>query len=131
MPKLIFTSRYLRDAPPEQPENYVRYVSTHEGVEKVEGNRENLPATAQQKDLISQIVRDIPPAKEMLEYTDFLLRPTIGQHDGYDCHIDYNKFYLQFFNHGLSTSTIYPKRRTALICTFEPICFSFLRSNPT
>jgi len=78
MPKIIFTSRYLRDAPPEQLENYVRYVSTREGVEKVEGSRENLPATAQQKDLIRQIVRDIPPAKEMLEYTDFLLRPTIG-----------------------------------------------------
>lgn len=78
MPKIIFTSRYLRDVPPEQLENYVRYVSTREGVEKVEGSRENLPATAQQKDLIRQIVRDIPPAKEMLEYTDFLLRPTIG-----------------------------------------------------
>ena len=78
MPKIIFTSRYLRDAPPEQLENYVRYVSTREGVEKVEGSRDSLPSTAQQKDLIRQIVRDFPSAKEMLEYTDFLLRPTIG-----------------------------------------------------
>ncbi len=77
MPKIIFTSRYLRDAPPAQLKNHVRYISTREGVEKVEGSRVNLPATAQQKDLVRQIVRDIPPAKEMLEYTDFLLRPTI------------------------------------------------------
>lgn len=76
--KIILTSRYLRDAPPAQLENYVRYVSTREGVEKVEGSRENLPSTAQQKELIRQIVRDIPSAKEMLEYTDFLLHPTMG-----------------------------------------------------
>lgn len=37
MPKIVFTSSYLRDAPPEQQENYVRYVSIREGVEKVEG----------------------------------------------------------------------------------------------
>ena len=78
MPKIIFTSRYMRDAPPEQLENYVRYVSTREGVEKVEGSRDSLPSTAQQKDLIRQIVHDFPSAKEMLEYTDFLLRPTMG-----------------------------------------------------
>lgn len=78
MPKIIFTSRYLRDAPPAQLENYVRYVSTREGVEKVEGSRQNLPSTAQQKDLIRQIVRDFPSAKEMLEYADFLLHPTMG-----------------------------------------------------
>lgn len=66
MPKIIFTSRYLRDAPPAQLENYVRYVSTREGVEKVERSRQNLPATTQQKDLIRQSVRDIPPAKGML-----------------------------------------------------------------
>lgn len=78
MPKIILTSRYLRDAPPAQLENYVRYVSTREGVEKVEGSRQNLPSTAQQKDLIRQIVHDFPFAKEMLEYADFLLHPTMG-----------------------------------------------------
>ncbi len=34
MAKLIFTSRYTRDAPPEHLQNYVRYISTREGVEK-------------------------------------------------------------------------------------------------
>ena len=39
MPKIIFTSRYLRDVPPAKLENYVRYIDTCGGVEKVEGNR--------------------------------------------------------------------------------------------
>ena len=30
MAKLIFTSRYIRDAPPEHLQNYVRYISTRE-----------------------------------------------------------------------------------------------------
>ena len=78
MPKLIFTSHYLRDAPAAQLENYVRYIGTREGVEKIDESKRSLPATGNQKQLIAQIVRDIPQTKEMLEYTDFLLRPTIG-----------------------------------------------------
>lgn len=78
MPKIIFTSRYLRDAPPEQLENYVRYIGTREGVEKMDESKRNLPATIHQKEFIRQLIRDIPQAKEMLEYADFLLRPTIG-----------------------------------------------------
>ena len=78
MPKIIFTSRYLRDAPPAQLENYVRYIGTREGVEKIDESKLQLPATINQKNFIRQIIRDIPTAKEMLEYADFLLQPTIG-----------------------------------------------------
>ena len=52
MAKLIFTSRYLRDAPPAQLENYVRYIGTREGVEKIDESKRHLPATQQQKKLI-------------------------------------------------------------------------------
>ena len=78
MPKIIFTSRYLRDAPTAQLENYVRYISTREGVEKIDESKRNLPATRNQQQLIQQLIRDIPASKDMLEYADFLLRPTIG-----------------------------------------------------
>lgn len=78
MPKIIFTSRYLRAAPPAQLENYVRYVGTREGVEKIDESKLQLPATMNQKNLIRQLLRDIPASKTMLEYTDFLLHPTIG-----------------------------------------------------
>lgn len=78
MPKIIFTSRYLRDAPPAQLENYVRYIGTREGVEKIDESKRQLPATQNQRQLIRQLIRDIPTSEEMLEYADFLLQPTIG-----------------------------------------------------
>lgn len=78
MVKIIFTSRYIRDAPPTQLENYVRYIGTREGVEKLEESRLQLAATIQQKKFIQQLIHDIPQAKQMLEYMDFLSQPTIG-----------------------------------------------------
>ena len=76
--KLIFTSRYIRDAPPEHLQNYVRYISTREGVEKVDESKKNLPVTPAQKDLIRQLLKDMPESKDMLEYEDYRQRPTIG-----------------------------------------------------
>lgn len=78
MAKLIFTSRYIRDAPPEHLQNYVRYISTREGVEKADESKKNLPATSAQKDLIRQLLKDMPESKDMLEYEDYRQRPTIG-----------------------------------------------------
>ena len=78
MAKLIFTSRYIRDALPEHLQNYVRYISTREGVEKVDESKKNLPATSAQKDLIQQLLKDMPESKDMLEYEDYRQRPTIG-----------------------------------------------------
>ena len=76
MPKIIFTSRYLRDAPPEQLGNYVKYIGTREGVEKIDESKGHLPATAAQKKLIAQLLRDLPKARAMLEYEDYRLHPT-------------------------------------------------------
>ncbi|MCI8321033.1 MAG: SEL1-like repeat protein [Dorea sp.] len=78
MVKLIFTSRYVRDAPPEHLQNYVRYISTREGVEKVDESKKNLPATSAQKDLIRQLLKDMPESKDLLEYEDYRQHPTIG-----------------------------------------------------
>ena len=76
MPKIIFTSRYMRDSPPEQLQNYVKYIDTREGVEKIDESKAHLPATGNQQKLICQLLRDIPSAKDMLEYSDYLLHPT-------------------------------------------------------
>ena len=76
MPNIIFTSRYLRDAPPEQLGNYVKYIGTREGVEKIDESKGHLPATAAQKNLIAQLLRDLPKARAMLEYEDYRLHPT-------------------------------------------------------
>lgn len=78
MPKIIFTSRYLRDAPPEQLENYVKYIGTRDGVEKIDESKRNLPETVAQKKLIAQLLHDLPEAREMLEYEDYRLHPTRG-----------------------------------------------------
>ncbi len=78
MAKLILTSRYLRDAPPERLNNYVRYIGTRDGVEKTGGSGKNFPATQPQKNLVGQIIKDIPEAKEILEYQDYIRFPTVG-----------------------------------------------------
>ena len=78
MPKIIFTSQYMRDAPPAQLENYVKYIGTRDGVEKIDERKLLLPATVKQQQLINQLIRDIPSAKEMLEYADYCENPTIG-----------------------------------------------------
>ena len=80
MAKLIFTSRYIRDAPPEHLQNYVRYISTREGVEKADESKKNLPATSAQKDLIRQLLKDMPESKDMLEYEDYHHRQRLRIH---------------------------------------------------
>jgi len=78
MPKIIFASQYMRDAPQAQLENYVKYIGTREGVEKIDESKLLLPATVKQQQLIGQLIRDIPSAKDMLEYADYCESPTIG-----------------------------------------------------
>lgn len=78
MPKIIFTSQYMRDAPPTQLENYVKYIGTREGVEKIDESKLLLSATVKQHQLIQQLIRDLPSAKDMLEYADYCESPTIG-----------------------------------------------------
>lgn len=56
MPKIIFTSRYLRDVPPAQLENHVRFIGTCEGVEKVDESKLFLHVTASQKKLKRQLI---------------------------------------------------------------------------
>ncbi len=78
MPKIIFTSQYMRNAPPVQLENYVKYIGTREGVEKIDESKLLLLATVKQQQFINQLIRDIPSAKDMLEYADYCESPTIG-----------------------------------------------------
>ena len=91
MAKLIFTSRYLKDAKPSQKENYVHYIGTRKGVEKIDTSKKHLPATVSQKKLVHQLLQDFPATKENLDiaatrknYVDYLAhRPRvekIGEH---------------------------------------------------
>ena len=77
MAKIILTSRYLRNASEEKLRNYVRYIGTREGVERIPAENKKNPASARQKQLVKQIIRDFPNSKEVLEYEDYQKNPTI------------------------------------------------------
>ena len=76
MPKLILRCNYLKNAPPSHLENFVTYIGTRDGVEKSVNTTAHLPSTANQKELIQDILIKIPDAKQMHEYYDYLQRPT-------------------------------------------------------
>lgn len=76
MPKLILRCNYLKNAPPSHLENFVTYIGTRDGVEKSVSTTAHLPSTANQKELIQDIITKIPDAKQMHEYYDYLQRPT-------------------------------------------------------
>ena len=76
MPKLILRCNYLKNSPPAHLANYINYIGTRDGVEKVSSTTALLPATAKQKELIADILTKIPDAKRMHEYHDYVQRPT-------------------------------------------------------
>ena len=81
MPRLIFKCPYLK---PEQPRseahlnNYVRYVATREGVERLDPGKAALPATERQREMVGQLLRDFPLSRELFEHEDYLAAPTRG-----------------------------------------------------
>lgn len=54
---------------------YLKYIATRERVEKLEGTG---AATAKQKQLINQLLRDFPDTAELFEYSDYSDNPTLG-----------------------------------------------------
>lgn len=78
MAKLILRCNYLKDAPPKQLEHLIRYIATREGVEKVSSTNCNLPATAAQKNMVKDIVKNLTHTGQMHEYYDYLNHPTRG-----------------------------------------------------
>jgi TPR repeat protein len=75
MPGIIFKCRYLKNAS-EHLNNFVEYVATREGVEKVPDTRGLLSATKKQQELIVDILQKIPDAADLFEYEDYLKNQT-------------------------------------------------------
>ena len=81
MPRIIFKCPYLK---PDQHRsaahrgNYVRYVATREGVDRLDPGKAALPATERQKEMASQLLRDFPLCRGLFEYEDYLSSPTRG-----------------------------------------------------
>ena len=69
MAKIIFTSRYIRNA--SRAGNLVKYMGTREGVEKLPYGIDHSPATKKQQDLIASIVKKYPASAEYPEYIEY------------------------------------------------------------
>ena len=72
MAKIIFTSRYIRNA--SKAGNLVKYMGTREGVEKLPYGIDHSPSTKKQQDLIASIVKKYPTATDYPEYVEYLQR---------------------------------------------------------
>ena len=72
MAKIIFTSRYIRNA--SKAGNLVKYMGTREGVERLPNGIDHSPSTKKQQDLIASIVKKYPASAEYPEYVEYLQR---------------------------------------------------------
>lgn len=76
MARLITKFKFIK--PGNKAGSYLKYIATREGVDKIDDSKKNFPASKKQKNLITQILRDFPDAKEMHEYDDYLHTMTVG-----------------------------------------------------
>ena len=72
MPKIIFTSRYMRNPKSSNAGKLIRYMATRESVEKVAVGIDRSPSTVRQQRLIKNILDTFPETKDYLEYEDYL-----------------------------------------------------------
>lgn len=71
MPKIIFTSRYIKNPARANAGKLVKYMGTREGVEKLPDGFDRRPATKKQIKLICDLIEAYPPAWEYPEFVDF------------------------------------------------------------
>ena len=79
MPRLIFKCPHIKGGTTSSAShlgNYVKYMATRDGAERVQWEQDQQPATEQQKKLVAQIVRDFPLSCGMFEYEDYQTSPT-------------------------------------------------------
>ena len=77
MAKLVTKFKYLKPARKKKG-SFARYIATREGVEKIDDSQKNEPATEKQRQLIEKIITDYPDVKGLLEYEDYMIKPTVG-----------------------------------------------------
>ncbi len=73
MARLIVKSPYIKCGGGQSAGGYLKYIATRERVEIIPDDR---PPTNKQEQLIAKLVKDFPDAKELMEYEDYLSRPT-------------------------------------------------------
>ena len=73
MARLIVKSPYIQCGGGQGADGYLRYIATRERVEIIPDDR--LP-TRKQEQLITKLTKDFPDVKELLEYEDYVQKPT-------------------------------------------------------
>lgn len=73
MARIILKCPYLKggEKTAAHLSNLVKYIATRDGVEKMDSGHKLWHSTKKQKDLITQILREFPDAKELFEYEDY------------------------------------------------------------
>ena len=73
MARLIVKSPYIKCGGNQGADGYMRYIATRERVEIIPDDR---PPTRKQEQLITKLTKDFPDVKELLEYDDYVQKPT-------------------------------------------------------
>ena len=73
MARLIVKSPYIKCGGSQGADGYMRYIATRERVEIIPDDR---PPTRKQEQLITKLTKDFPDVKELLEYEDYVQKPT-------------------------------------------------------
>jgi len=79
MPRIIFKCPYIKPGTKKAAahlNNYVHYVATRDGVEKLTPDKAGLPATKKQRTMVERLLRDVPMSRGMFEYEDYKASPT-------------------------------------------------------
>ena len=77
MAGVFFSSPYLKGGKQSAKlANLTKYISTREGVELLKDTDSSLPATKQQQDFISRLLKMFPDTRGMPEYVDFKAEST-------------------------------------------------------
>lgn len=79
MPRIIFKCPYIKPGARKAAahlSNYVRYMATRDGVEKLTPDRASLPATKKQQGMVARLIRDFPLSRGLFEYEDYTKAPT-------------------------------------------------------
>lgn len=81
MPRVIFKCPYIKGGSSSAAShlgNYVRYMATRDGAQRIDSGKGNFPATKKQREMVERLTRDFPLSRGMFEYEDFLSAPTRG-----------------------------------------------------
>ena len=77
MGRLVTKFKYLKPDRRNNVGGYAIYIATREGVEKIDDSQKFAPVTGNQKKMIEKILKDFPDCREILEYEDYIAKPTV------------------------------------------------------